>query len=157
MKIEINSDTLINIITSTFDIKPKDISLGSEIKKDFWEEEGNKHGSLYSCNNTIQMFSYNPEDGFKPVQSSNQGRSQNADGSWHLETTFTYEDLQKNYEQSKNKPLFYLMIDKSWGWQEGKTPWDYKKYKLFKVPNFHSIEQDFRVKKENEINNWLEN
>jgi len=83
------------IVASTLKVKATEVILSGILPKDYLIDAVSTSGNLYTDENSVQMYAFNPEEGLIliPNEIISENAASNTDGSWENSYGYTYHSL----------------------------------------------------------------
>ena len=144
-----SASILRQIVASTLKIDARGVKLSGILPTNFLVSECNSSGNLYSCSQTIKVWSFTTKDGLKEVRGSGGYATQNANGSWNDEYGVSFKDC------SAHKAIFFVVRDTESGWQQGSESWDRDSVTVYKAPNFKEHYDKLEVEDIKRWEKWI--
>lgn len=130
-----SASILREIVARTLNVKATQVKLSGQMPIDFVEGDCSTNGNLYSDNNTVLCWAFNPEQGLVSVPTiKTGGSSSNANGTWEQDYGVTAEYLNNNYP---NALFFVIRHYGSYSDCNGRDE-EYDNITLYKAPDFKS-------------------
>ena len=128
-----SAEILRNIVSSVLNVKATQVKLSGQMSINFVEGDCSTHGNLYSNNNNVLCWAFDPKQGLIPVKTiKTGGSSSNANGTWEQDYGVTAEYLNTNYP---NALFFVIRHYGSYSDCNGRDE-EYDNITLYKSPDF---------------------